>query len=100
MNSESPDTRDSIRETAVTTSDDETVEIAVSREVAERAGIGAIRASWSRVTLSRTRLSYARGRSGSGVWIDETGETCPARDDGVACDPNPEEWYDDVLGDG
>jgi hypothetical protein len=35
-----------------------------------------------------------------GVWIDETGETCPARDDGVACDPNPEEWYDDVLGDG
>lgn len=34
-----------------------------------------------------------------GVWIGQTGETCPARDDGVACDPNPEEWYEKMFSD-
>lgn len=101
MDNENTDGEGPIRETTVTTSDDDAVEISVSREVAESANIGA----GESVSIEADPVADAlivRSRpicEWCGVRIDETGETCPARDDGVACDPNPEVWYDDVLGD-
>lgn len=103
MGSDDPDERDSrnrVQETVVTESDDGTIEISISEDVAMSAGIG----GGESVSIESDPVAEAliiRGRpicEWCGMWIGETGDTCPARDDGVACDPNPVEWYNDVLG--